>query len=99
MWEGELPLPVARGAYFVAAEALANAARYSEASKIEVRIAPAGQELVVEVSDDGVGGADPASGTGLIGLVDRLEVLAGTLSVDSPPARAHSCVRRSPLPL
>jgi signal transduction histidine kinase len=84
VWEGELPLPVARGAYFVAAEALANAARYSEASKIEVRIAPAGQELVVEVRDDGVGGADPASGTGLIGLVDRLEVLAGTLSVDSP---------------
>jgi signal transduction histidine kinase len=84
VWEGELSLPVARGAYFVAAEALANAARYAQASKIEVRIAPDGDTLVVEVRDDGVGGADPASGTGLMGLLDRLEVLGGALTVDSP---------------
>ena len=58
VFEGELPLPVARGAYFVAAEALANAARYAEASRIDVRIAIEGEELAVEVRDDGVGGAD-----------------------------------------
>ena len=85
VWEGDLPLPVARGAYFVAAEALANAARYAQASKIEVRIAPNGDgTLAVEVRDDGAGGADPSKGTGLIGLLDRLEVLGGTLQVDSP---------------
>jgi signal transduction histidine kinase len=84
VWEGELPLPVARGAYFVAAEALANAARYADASKIHLRIAPAGEALAVEVRDDGVGGADPANGTGLMGLLDRVEVLGGTLTVDSP---------------
>ena len=67
VYEGELPLPVARGAYFVAAEALANAARYAQASRIDVRIAREGETLVVEVRDDGVGGADPANGTGLIG--------------------------------
>ena len=50
VYEGELPLPVARGAYFVAAESLANAARYAQASKIDVRIAPKGETLVVEVA-------------------------------------------------
>ena len=68
VYEGELPLPVARGAYFVAAESLANAARYAQASKIDVRIAKEGEALVVEVSDDGVGGADIENGTGLLGL-------------------------------
>ena len=62
VFEGDLPLPVARGAYFVAAEALANAARYAEASRIDVRIAIEGEELAVEVRDDGVGGADAAGG-------------------------------------
>jgi signal transduction histidine kinase len=84
VYEGELPLPVARGAYFVAAESLANAARYAQASKIEVRIAKQGQALVVEVSDDGVGGADIEKGTGLLGLSDRVDVLGGRLAVDSP---------------
>ena len=86
VWEGELPLPVARGAYFVAAEALANAARYAQASRIDVKIVPHGErELLVEVRDDGVGGADAANGTGLLGLADRVDVLGGRLEVDSPP--------------
>ena len=84
VFEGELPLPVARGAYFVAAEALANAARYAEASRIDVRIAVEGEELAVEVRDDGVGGADASGGTGLLGLADRVDVLGGRLEVDSP---------------
>jgi signal transduction histidine kinase len=98
VYEGELPLPVARGAYFVAAESLANAARYAEATKIDVRIAREGETLVVEVRDDGVGGADPASGTGLIGLADRVDVLGGRLEVHSP-AGAGTLVRAEiPLP-
>ncbi len=99
VWEGELPLPVGRGAYFVAAEALANAARYADASRIEVRIAPQGEhELLVEVRDDGVGGADPAGGTGLLGLADRVDVLGGRLEIDSPPG-AGTLVRATiPLP-
>ena len=68
----------------MAAEALANAARYAQASKIDVRIAKEGEKLVVEVSDDGVGGADIEKGTGLLGLSDRVDVLGGRLAVDSP---------------
>ena len=98
VWEGRLPLPVARGAYFVAAEALANAARYADASKIEVRVAPAGDTLVVEVRDDGAGGADMAAGTGLLGLLDRVEVLGGTLTVDSPAGGGTLVRARIPLP-
>jgi signal transduction histidine kinase len=86
---------VAAAAYFVAAESLANAARYARASRIDVRIRPRGRELHVEVADDGVGGADPTSGTGLSGLADRVEVLRGCLDVDSPPGagtRIHASI-------
>jgi len=78
------PLPESRAAYFVAAESLANAARYADATRVAVQIARDGDMLVVEVSDDGVGGADPSSGTGLVGLSDRVEVLGGQLRVVSP---------------
>ena len=97
VWEGRLPLPVARGAYFVAAEALANAARYADAGKIEVRVAPVGDTLVVEVRDDGAGGADMTAGTGLLGLLDRVEVLGGTLTVDSPAGGGTLVRARIPL--
>jgi signal transduction histidine kinase len=78
---------VAATAYFVAAESLANAARYGRASGIRIRVAvaPGGEELEIEVADDGAGGADPAKGTGLRGLADRVEVLGGRLDVHSPP--------------
>jgi signal transduction histidine kinase len=98
VYEGALPLPVARGAYFVAAESLANAARYAQASKIDVRIAPEGEALVVEVQDDGVGGADMGSGTGLIGLADRVDVLGGRLEVDSPVGSGTRVRATIPLP-
>ena len=98
VYEGELPLPVARGAYFVAAEALANAARYAQASKIDVRIAKEGDTLVVEVHDDGVGGADMADGTGLLGLSDRVDVLGGRLEVDSPAGEGTRVRATMPLP-
>jgi signal transduction histidine kinase len=80
-----LPAPVEAAAYFVVAEALTNIARYAGASQAEVRIARGSGYAVVEVRDDGVGGADPADGTGLRGLADRLAALDGRLEVHSPP--------------
>jgi signal transduction histidine kinase len=82
--EGERPAPaVESAAYFVAAEALANAGKHAQASHVEVRIVRSGGRLVVEVTDDGRGGAD-MSGSGLVGLRRRVEALDGTLLVVSP---------------
>jgi signal transduction histidine kinase len=81
--ELELPEPVALAAYFVVCESLTNVVRYAHAGSARVRVtAPDG--LRVEVSDDGAGGADPAAGTGLRGLADRMEILGGRLDVVSP---------------
>ena len=79
-----LPDAVAGAAYFLVAESLTNAARYGQASRVRVHVAARGDELHVEVADDGVGGADPSKGTGLRGLADRVEVLGGRLEVHSP---------------
>jgi signal transduction histidine kinase len=74
-------------AYFVVAEALTNVARYARASRGTVRAAYANGRLTVEVADDGIGGADPADGSGLRGLADRLAALEGSLEVDSEPGK------------
>ena len=81
------PPAVEAAAYYVAAEALANVAKYADATLAEVRVVEDddGASIVVEVVDDGVGGADPARGSGLEGLVDRVESLDGTFAVESPP--------------
>lgn len=79
------PSAVESAAYFVVTEALTNVARHSGASRAEVVGRAGAGRLTLTVTDDGVGGADPGCGTGLTGLVDRLAVLDGTLSVDSPP--------------
>ena len=81
------PPAIEAAAYYVAAEALANVAKYADATLAEVRVADDddGASIVVEVVDDGVGGADPARGSGLVGLVDRVESLDGTFAVESPP--------------
>ena len=67
------------------AEALTNVAKYAGASHASVRVAAQGSELVVEVRDDGVGGASPDGGSGLTGLADRIGAIDGTLTVVSPP--------------
>ncbi|MBB4664660.1 sensor histidine kinase [Conexibacter arvalis] len=85
--EERLPPPVEGAAYFVVAEALANVAKYAEASHAEVIVQRLNGHAVVEVRDDGVGGADPASGSGLRGLEDRLSALDGRLAVFSPSGR------------
>ncbi|MFL6220894.1 MAG: histidine kinase, partial [Actinomycetes bacterium] len=81
---GRLPGPVESAAYFVVAEALANAAKHAVASEIGVRITRHRDLLIVEVIDDGVGGADPAGGTGLRGLADRVAAVDGHLTITSP---------------
>jgi signal transduction histidine kinase len=80
-----LPDRVESASYFVVAEALTNVAKYAQASKASVQVSRANGEVVVEVSDDGVGGADPAGGSGLRGLLDRVSALGGTFEVDSRP--------------
>jgi PAS domain S-box-containing protein len=80
-----LPEPVEAAAYYVVSEALANVAKYAEASSVAVSIARVNGRALVEIADDGVGGADPTRGSGLRGLVDRVEALDGRLFVDSAP--------------
>jgi signal transduction histidine kinase len=72
-------------AYFVCSEALANVAKYADASQARVTVVASEDELRVRVGDDGVGGADARRGSGLRGLADRVEALGGRLRVDSPP--------------
>lgn len=83
--DGRLPEPVEVAAYYVAAEALANATKHAHASLVRIRTAIRDGWLHLSVHDDGVGGADPARGSGLIGLTDRVEALGGTIRINSPP--------------
>jgi signal transduction histidine kinase len=82
--EGRLPGPVEVGAYYVVSEALTNAAKHARASVVEVGAEASEGTLRVCVRDDGVGGADPGLGSGLVGLKDRIEALGGTFSLRSP---------------
>jgi signal transduction histidine kinase len=92
-----LPEPVAFATYFVVSEALTNAAKYAGATSASVRVTRPEHFVVVEIVDDGVGGADPRKGTGLRGLADRVESLGGRFIV-SDAARGGTVVRAD-LPL
>jgi signal transduction histidine kinase len=83
-------------AYFVAAEALTNVVKYAQAEQVWVRVRREGDQVTVEIEDDGVGGATPASGSGLRGLEDRVSALDGRLFVDSPPGRGTRVVAHIP---
>jgi PAS domain S-box-containing protein len=83
--EERLPAPVEAAAYYVVAEALTNVAKYADASSVSIRVQRMNGKAIVEVADDGVGGADATAGSGLRGLVDRVEALDGRLQVVSPP--------------
>ena len=91
-----LPPAVESASYFVVAEALTNVARYANASRAEVRVSRANGRVEIEVRDDGVGGADPATGSGLRGLADRVAALDGRLEVVSP--RGEGTVVRAVIP-
>ena len=95
---GRLPGPVEVAIFYVVSESLANVAKYSQAGSAVVRVASDGRRATVEVADDGVGGADPARGSGLRGLVDRVDALDGHLEVDSPPAGGTRVLAQLPLP-
>jgi signal transduction histidine kinase/uncharacterized protein YoaH (UPF0181 family) len=82
--DGRLPEPVEVGAYYVVSEMLTNAAKHARASVVEVDAEASGGTLRVCVRDDGVGGADPLRGSGLVGLKDRIEALGGTFAMQSP---------------
>ena len=96
--EGRLPEPVEVAAYYVVSEMLTNAAKHARASVVEVAATAVDGMLRVCVRDDGVGGADPRLGSGLVGLRDRVEALGGAFSVDSPPDRGTAVVCELPIP-
>jgi signal transduction histidine kinase len=83
--EQRYPAVVESAAYFIAAEALTNVAKYAQASTARIAATRSADRLVVAVEDDGAGGANPYPGSGLSGLRDRVAALDGTLTVDSPP--------------
>ncbi len=75
--------PIEAAAYFLVSESLANCAKYARASAVRINIAHRNGTAVVDVDDNGVGGADPALGSGLRGLADRVQALDGTFSIES----------------
>ena len=85
--DGRLPGPVEIAAYFVVSEALANVAKYADATEAAVAVRRSNGRVTVSVTDDGVGGADATRGSGLRGLADRVAALDGTLSLQSPAGR------------
>ena len=87
---------VEAAAYYIASEALANVAKHARASVIDMRVDGRGGALALAVRDDGIGGADPSRGSGIIGLKDRVEALGGTISVLSPPGRGTTLHVRLP---
>jgi signal transduction histidine kinase len=80
-----VPAPVAIAAYYAVSEALANVAKYAQATEATVVVRRTNGRMTVDVGDDGIGGADPSHGSGLVGLADRVGAIDGTLSLDSPP--------------
>ena len=92
------PREIEAAAYFLCAEALTNAAKYANAGRVWVSIKATGDQLMVHVMDDGRGGAVLTPDGGLVGLQDRLDVLGGTLSVESPPQRGTTISAKIPLP-
>ena len=92
-----LPAEVESAAYFICSEELANVAKYASASRVIVRVTADDRAALVEIADDGVGGADPAQGSGLRGLADRVEALGGALRLESPPGKGTLLAAEIPL--
>ncbi|MDG6107027.1 AAA family ATPase [Dactylosporangium aurantiacum] len=95
--DGRLPEHVEVSAYYIIAEALTNAAKHAQASGVTVTVETSGGVVCLLVRDDGVGGADFARGTGLVGLKDRAEALGGRVTLDSP--HGGGTTLRAELPL
>ena len=97
--EVRLVEPIEVAAYFVASEALANAAKHSQASRIDVSLEQRDGNVVLSIGDDGVGGADPSRGSGLVGLTDRVEALGGSIRVDSRSGEGTQITAELPVEL
>jgi signal transduction histidine kinase len=95
--DDRFPEPVEVTAYYVVSESLTNAAKYAEIPVVDVAVAADGGALRVEVRDEGRGGADPARGSGLLGLKDRVEAIGGTMRLTSPPGAGTSLFVELPL--
>jgi signal transduction histidine kinase len=94
--ETRIPPTIEIAAYYVATEALANCAKHARASVVTVDARVQGDVLHLSITDDGVGGADPAKGSGLVGLIDRIEALGGTITVTSPQGGGSTLQVRLP---
>jgi signal transduction histidine kinase len=92
-----LPEPIEVAAYYVASEALANATKHAQASRVDVSLATRNRSLLLSIRDNGVGGADPARGSGLVGLTDRVEALGGSIRVRSRPGDGTHITAELPL--
>jgi signal transduction histidine kinase len=97
--EARLPEPIGVASYYVVSEALTNATRHARASIVEVSVDNRDGVFHLSIQDDGVGGADAAGGTGLIGLRDRVEALGGSISISSPPGEGTHIAVELPLEL
>jgi signal transduction histidine kinase len=95
--ERRLAEPIEAAAYFVASEALTNATKHAQASRINVSLAAGDGALLLSIRDDGVGGANSRHGSGLVGLHDRVEALGGTIRIESPPGAGTLLVVALPL--
>ena len=95
--ELRLPEAIEVAFYYVAAESLANVAKYAEATSVDVSLSTDGGVARLRVRDDGVGGANPNGGRGFAGLVDRMEVLGGTLDVHSPAGVGTTVTATAPM--
>ena len=82
--------------YYVTSEALANAAKHGQASRVGVRLSEGDACVELAIRDDGVGGVDPANGSGLIGLRDRVEAVGGTIEITSPRGDGTTVLARLP---
>ena len=92
-----LPDGIEATVYYIVSEALTNVVKHAQASQATVKIAVEADTLRLEVTDDGRGGADPAAGSGILGLRDRAEAAGGTLFVVSPPDKGTSVTGQLPL--
>jgi signal transduction histidine kinase len=95
--EQRLPEHVEVAAYYVMSEALTNTAKHARASVVHVELEVRDATLRLAIRDDGIGGADPAHGSGLVGLSDRIAALGGTLQVTSPAGQGTTLLIKIPL--
>jgi signal transduction histidine kinase len=95
--DGRLPEPIELAAYYVVSEALTNTAKHAAATVIDVQVETSAGGLHVRIRDDGRGGAVLTRGTGLLGLMDRVEALGGRLTLHSPPGAGTSMQIALPL--